>query len=289
MPPSAYATCLTNLAEQSLVHRSIRTRQLEALSLGAWQHRPELTRRIHSILARTPRLNPAATAALILGLGGSLAFGSAELARCPQLIAFAPASNSTLATIATSPATLKSARLVRTAFEATSQPANNQFHPQMAVFRSTPPAKNRRKLTNSTPLPTPLARSTAPLAQQASSKFLPRFTSVRTSDHLTSPDLLNRAADQPENLSEPAALAQSEPNQPASTTDRYVVLTTVEQVSYPVPTDRPASVSSNTDQVEHDLEYRTTITRMIVHLIPATFKPIQPSEPARSGWFLFQL
>ena len=42
--PKAYATCLTNLAEQRLGRRAA------ALSLGAWEKRSELARRVHSIL-----------------------------------------------------------------------------------------------------------------------------------------------------------------------------------------------------------------------------------------------
>ena len=42
--PRAYAACLASLAERGLQRRA------EALSLGAWQRRPELVHRVHSIL-----------------------------------------------------------------------------------------------------------------------------------------------------------------------------------------------------------------------------------------------
>ena len=42
--PKAYATCLTNLAEHRL------SRRAAVLSLGAWEKRSELSRRVHSIL-----------------------------------------------------------------------------------------------------------------------------------------------------------------------------------------------------------------------------------------------
>jgi len=42
----AYAACLANLAEHSLVRRGV------SLALGAWERRPELVRRVHRILAR---------------------------------------------------------------------------------------------------------------------------------------------------------------------------------------------------------------------------------------------
>ena len=45
--PRAYATCLANLAERGLERRA------ESLSLGAWQRRSELVRRVHRILLRS--------------------------------------------------------------------------------------------------------------------------------------------------------------------------------------------------------------------------------------------
>jgi hypothetical protein len=82
----AYATCLVNLAEHSVLRRSA------TLVLGAWERQSELGRRVHRILLpdvsvmgrRRMRL---VTGALILGMIG----GVATLAREPQLISFAPA------------------------------------------------------------------------------------------------------------------------------------------------------------------------------------------------------
>ncbi len=42
----AYAACLANLAEHTLVRRGV------SLALGAWERRPELVRRVHRILSR---------------------------------------------------------------------------------------------------------------------------------------------------------------------------------------------------------------------------------------------
>ena len=82
--PKAYATCLTNLAEQRLGRRAA------TLSLGAWERRSELARRVHSILRGGEGMGRTQTrvvvGALVLGLLG----GSAELARCPQLVSFSP-------------------------------------------------------------------------------------------------------------------------------------------------------------------------------------------------------
>jgi len=83
--PKAYATCLTNLAEHRLGRRAA------ALSLGAWERQPELVRRVHSILLGGKKMGTAQArvvmGALVLGLLG----GSAELARCPQLVSFSRA------------------------------------------------------------------------------------------------------------------------------------------------------------------------------------------------------
>jgi beta-lactamase regulating signal transducer with metallopeptidase domain len=83
--PKAYATCLTNLAEHRL------SRRVAALSLGAWEKKSELARRVHSILLGGKRMSTAQArvvlGALVLGLLG----GSAELARCPQLVSFSQA------------------------------------------------------------------------------------------------------------------------------------------------------------------------------------------------------
>jgi hypothetical protein len=80
--PKAYATCLTNLAEHRLGRRAA------ALSLGAWERKSELARRVHSILLGGKRMGMAQArvvmSVLVLGLLG----GSAELARCPQWVSF---------------------------------------------------------------------------------------------------------------------------------------------------------------------------------------------------------
>jgi hypothetical protein len=83
--PKAYATCLTNLAEDRLGRRAA------ALSLGAWERKSELPRRVHSILLGGKKMGTAqgrvVMGVLVLGLLG----GSAELARCPQLVSFSRA------------------------------------------------------------------------------------------------------------------------------------------------------------------------------------------------------
>ena len=81
----AYATCLANLAEHSLLRRGA------TLALGAWERRSELARRVHRILRRPEeRMSPwrarMAMSALALGVVGA----SVTLARSPELVSFAP-------------------------------------------------------------------------------------------------------------------------------------------------------------------------------------------------------
>ncbi len=89
--PRAYAACLAGLAERGL------QRKAEALSLGAWQRRPELVHRVHRILRKGRTLSPFASGALLATVGSSLLGISIEFARCPQFVAFVPAKNVTLA------------------------------------------------------------------------------------------------------------------------------------------------------------------------------------------------
>jgi beta-lactamase regulating signal transducer with metallopeptidase domain len=97
--PKAYATCLTNLAEQRL------GRKVAALSLGAWEKRSELARRVHSILrggeGMSRRQTRVVMGALVLGLLG----GSAELARFPQVVSFSRTALPVSAAVQTLPAT----------------------------------------------------------------------------------------------------------------------------------------------------------------------------------------
>ena len=87
----AYARCLTHLAEHAMVRRGY------ALVLGAWERRSELVRRVHRILRRPTEGMSAWRAKLVTaGLMAAVLAGTAALARCPQLVSFAPAAESTM-------------------------------------------------------------------------------------------------------------------------------------------------------------------------------------------------
>ncbi|HUB52134.1 MAG TPA: M56 family metallopeptidase [Terracidiphilus sp.] len=106
--PRAYAACLAGLAERHMEHRaealSLGARA-KALALNAFDRRPELARRVHSLLAERSALHPVASRAVLGALSCALAVGAVELARCPQLIAFVPSAPKIAAETAQSSAT----------------------------------------------------------------------------------------------------------------------------------------------------------------------------------------
>ena len=80
--PKAYATCLTNLAEDRLGRRAA------ALSLGAWEKRSELARRVHSILRGGEGMGRTQARVVMSVLVLALLGGATGLARCPQVVSF---------------------------------------------------------------------------------------------------------------------------------------------------------------------------------------------------------
>jgi beta-lactamase regulating signal transducer with metallopeptidase domain len=83
----AYATCLANLAEQSLIRRGA------LLALGAWERQSELARRVTRIL-RTPsgEMGRVQTAAMVAVMLAGTTGGVMALAHAPQLVSFNNAS-----------------------------------------------------------------------------------------------------------------------------------------------------------------------------------------------------
>jgi beta-lactamase regulating signal transducer with metallopeptidase domain len=91
--PRAYAACLAGLAERHMEHRAEALglgARAKALTLSAFGRRPELTRRVHSILLRRGAINPLVSRAMMGTLGCALTIGAVALARCPQLVEFVP-------------------------------------------------------------------------------------------------------------------------------------------------------------------------------------------------------
>jgi hypothetical protein len=87
----AYATCLTHLAEHSMLHRGI---SLALGILGSRTKPSELSTRVNRILSQpasrfTVAQSRVAAATMLLAILG----GSATLAHAPRLVSFAPAPN----------------------------------------------------------------------------------------------------------------------------------------------------------------------------------------------------
>jgi beta-lactamase regulating signal transducer with metallopeptidase domain len=126
----AYATCLVNLAEHSVLRRSA------SLVLGAWERQSELGRRVRRILRQPEsvmgrRQMRLVTSALILGMMS----GAFTLAREPQLVSFAPQASSPVeASImpgaryvpASFRSTMPPAKMVDTIFRVPAAPPKNQ-------------------------------------------------------------------------------------------------------------------------------------------------------------------
>ncbi len=104
--PRAYAACLTNLAERSLKRRT------QMLSLGAFERRPELVHRVHSILWRGSVLHPLAARAWIGAVGCGLLLGAVEMARCPQMVGFLEATPGSATHDVASASTTSAARAI---------------------------------------------------------------------------------------------------------------------------------------------------------------------------------
>lgn len=86
MARKAYAACLVNLAEHSLLQRGI------SLALGAWERQSELTRRVHRILSGSKDAMGTRPTKIVTGLlAAGLLCGAYALAHSPALVSFTPA------------------------------------------------------------------------------------------------------------------------------------------------------------------------------------------------------
>jgi len=300
--PRAYAACLTGLAERGLHHRS------EALSLGAWQGRPELVHRVHSILLRKPALGPSASRGMAALLGCSLVFGSIELARCPQLVAF----------VATSQTATNETRTA----QANSPAVATRIMPQIRAPHMIPaaytPLKNSM-YNDSTSIP----RITQLKATLSANPSSPR--SASKTDHSgaskkfsATPRMVAAAVEvpsQPEEIMTSATTFES-----ISAADggeqHWFILATYEQretgqharATYSDSTsqrpDQSAEVSKNpatsqtaadsSDSATGEGADRITVTRLIFKIVPAikadsTKQTPTAVVPVHSGWFFFQL
>ena len=277
--PRAYAACLTSLAERGLQRRA------EALSLGAWQRRPELVDRVHRILRRNPGLSPLATRALLGAMACGLVLGSLEFARCPQLIAFVPQRSAQAAQAPGAAVAMNSATRGLQEFRAVETLA------AMPSRRSAKPAGSRMATARAASIKTPAAQESAALAEPASSDTRQVLLKAEMSE--PEPD-----AKQMEQVQmQQAKMQQTGPQQ----AQQWIVFTTWEQVETPAQTAAvPAHAKSGTNtaqatgaannQPSAKATSRITVTRLILRVVPASSLSGMPAAiPTRDGWLFIEL
>ncbi len=291
--PRAYAECLTGLAERGLARR-----RAHALSLGAFERRSELVRRVYSILARKPALHPMAARALVGVAGFGLLVASVELARCPQMVAFVPAAR--MATVQTEMAQAGSASQAGEGDRASVQPAVERGN---SDFR----AVEAKAIL-------PAEHGAAPFTQAYSHRIATRsaLPEGRSQSEMASRSEAPREAllrvEMPD--AQPAPAAQDAHSVFAGEA-QYVVLTAWEEVQtsprsarlisdYGMDANALPQSGDAADSSGGQTVTQITVTRLIFAVYPA--RPAPGPKPARaegsvrppaplpqSGWLVFQL
>ncbi|MGB6194052.1 MAG: M56 family metallopeptidase [Terracidiphilus sp.] len=251
--PRAYAACLASIAERGLERRA------EALSLGAWQRRPELVRRVHSILRKGHALSPFASGALMATLGGGLLAVSFEFAHCPQFVAFVPVRATTLAAQHNAGAGVDVAD---------------------AVYR-----QDGRRLPGFRAVE---AKAVIPAAAEAA----PRMES--TAAH----HAVRRAATAGRRNEAQAQLA-SLGHEAVQGPQWIVMTSWEQIETSSVPSTQPGNsaqsdmASDATSPAEAQMTSRVTVTQLVFRVMPSGAKSSQASQPQavrfRNGWLVFQL
>ena len=249
--PRDYAVCLTTLAERRITRRA-ELSSLGGLSLGAWQRRSELVRRVHSILSRKPALGSVATRSLFAILGCGLLFGSVELSRCPQLIAFTPIPE-------TAANSLKNAT-----------PATN------ADYSSMTPAASPR------PYMTQLSAQTG-----LSPRFVP--TAIHRKHRGSTRPML---ADQATLSTDPPAITKQVREFVMLTAWQEIESVTRQSPTIsdiapePAPVQDPAPTRADSSRPSLG---RPAMTQLIFRVEPVNSDPAFPAITIRSGWLIIQL
>lgn len=309
--PRAYAECLTSLAERRLEIR-LERRRAHALSLGAFGRRPELVRRVYSILARKNALHPIAARALVGVAGCGLLVASVELARCPQMVAFVPAAHTAI------PET---------------QVARADSTPQLgdkdrAFVQPTVARGNTGLRVVNTKLVLPAGRGVAQEAPVALRRDIARSTQPAIASERQIASTNETPSDAPREVllkaempDVNAGVAGQYTNSSFAGEPRYMVLTTWQEVrtsrhhirqfaDYDTGAAVPSQSADATVQTGRRTFTRITVTGLIVAVYPINFGPngsgLNGSEPGanpahgdesglptapmpESGWLVFQL
>jgi beta-lactamase regulating signal transducer with metallopeptidase domain len=278
--PRAYAACLTSLAERGQQHRT------HALSLGVWQRRPELARRVHSILLRKQALGPVAARSLMAVLGCIVLAGSVELARCPQMIAFLPDSTASYQPVMLADDNhLAGDRVLMPALQTVAGHA--QGRPYLTELKATLPV--RKPFLTRYP-----AGSKVPAASADALAASARRSFPAPKEELLKADLSTPQADPETDASDSGTQRGTQ----WVAQGGWVVLTTWEQVETVQANnqdfaDGEAAVQSSDSvhgQDPNQSSGQLTITRLIFRVVRASAtSPLPTAVPLRSGWLVFQL
>ena len=263
--PRAYAACLASLAERGL------SRRTAALSLGAWQRRPELAHRVHSLLRTQRSMDPLAARSLVTVFSAALLVATFELARCPQLVAFTPPQNP-------APSETLAASLV------------NAQPPQLIGAADTPHASRPAVRDRIVPA---VAHMPAAPAPQCTATQQPR---VHQSSIRAVPAIAKIDPPQQERIVRSTTLQATDP----STGAQWIVYTEFEQVETagaraPLTADYDAPQSGDAQPTQKPSASvqpatHTRVTRLIFRVLPADSQSSRSAAiPIGNGWFVFQL
>jgi len=295
--PRAYAACLASLAERGLQHRA---EALAALSLGAWQHRPELAQRVHRILTRKRGLGPVAARSLMAALGCSLLVGSVELARCPQIIGFvAPPTvrvSERSEASAMAKADMAGDRLYTSTYNTAMAGGNSQ--PHATQLKATLPVGKGCPLERRTPVhqPTKAVQSSAAVMGPVWSRMGRALSQQAPKEELVKTDMAeNRATQEAAPSDDDASQGQG-----------WIVLTTWEQVEAEpaghgdsgtnVAAAKTTAETAGSTAVhpsghaQSQAAGQVIYTRLILRVTPANDgSPTSTAIPFHDGWLVFQL
>jgi hypothetical protein len=252
--PRAYAACLTSLAERGLERRA------EALSLGAWQRRPELVHRVHSILRHGQTLHPVAASAVLAALGGGLSVVTIGFAHCPQLVAFVPAREAQNEALAARIGQEAGARLIDASY--------------IPASRSNEARRGFYAMQTKAVMPEP----EQPKAYAA---------------HKVKPATHTKDSSQPRMFEAKLTNLRSKPA--AEQEQQWVVFTSWEQVETSDVTvadydTAQAPGSTTNSRSQNQQTSRFTMTRLILKVLPPTSNCPRPAAvPLRDAWLVIQL
>jgi hypothetical protein len=246
-----------------------------------------------------------AARSLLIALASGLGFGSVELARCPQLIAFTPARRvhsaemseaaparrfvSRMKNVSLESASLDVSAHTPRAIPALASASNKPFVTQL---KATIPARDANYGTSGWMRPSPNLRTdlnatARKLSAEPSPVQLAGTQPAQESLVAQSPD---DSSLQPKALPSKAVQPQAKPEQ------SWVVLTTWEEVDFPdagAAQNDPANGLSEGQSSDHAAQKplgRMTVTQLIFRVLPASsVSPSPTAMPFRSGWLVIQL